>query len=312
VKRVLVVGYSQTGQLDRVLDAVSQPLNALEDVELVRAAIVPLKPYPFPWSLMTFFDQFPEAVALQPTEIAPLPVSGRFDLVILGYQPWFLSPSIPTTSFLKSPQARSLLQDTPLITLVGCRNMWGQAHLDMAQLLAPLGAKWIDNVVLQDQGGAIETFITTPRWLLSGQKDACCGLSAAGIADQEIARSARFGRAIGQALQTQPLPLSASILQGLGAVKAQASLLQSEKIGKRSFRLWGRLLRALGPQGAWARKPVLVLYIVFLVLMIVTVVPISMALRRLLAPFNHAALTQLETDFEQPSGSDSRREKEFL
>lgn len=311
-KRVLVIGYSQTGQLDRVLDAFSQPLVAASEIDVVRASIRPAQPYPFPWSFMTFFDQFPEAVNLDTIALEPMAIEGSFDLVILGYQPWFLSPSLPTTSFLKSPQAAELLRDTALITLVACRNMWGQAHLDMATLLQPLGVHWIDNVVLQDQGGAFETFITTPLWLLTGKKQAGFGLSPAGIAEQDIASANRFGRAIVQAFNENPAPLRQSVLGGLGAVKAHASLLQSEKIGKRSFRIWGKWLRSLGPQGAWQRKPVLVLYSIFLIMMIVTVVPITMILRKLLSRFRRTTLQNLEASFEQPSGSDRTREKTFL
>lgn len=101
------------------------------------------------------------------------------------------------------------------------------------------------------------------------------------------------------------------LLSGLQAVKADSSLIQSEKVGYRSFRIWGKLLRKVGKPGAAARKPVLVVYLIFLILMIVTVVPVNMLLKRLLAPLLFKKQTQLQKHYELPSGSGIERMDEF-
>ena len=68
----------------------------------------PRKPYPFPWPILRFFDTFPETIHLDPPELEPFALPpGRFDLVILGYQVWFLSPSGPTAAFLKDAGAKA-------------------------------------------------------------------------------------------------------------------------------------------------------------------------------------------------------------
>jgi hypothetical protein len=90
---------------------------------------------------------------------------------------------------------------------------------------------------------------------------------------------------------------------GLGAVKVNTAILASEKAGRRSFQAWGALLRWLGPQGSWQRKPVLLLYIVFLVLLILIVVPASFALRWLLKPLLRQRLAEAEARYSWPSGS---------
>ncbi|AZR80918.1 dialkylrecorsinol condensing enzyme [Thiomicrospira sp. S5] len=310
-KKILILGYSQTGQLNAVLDAIEQPLSNSDAVTVSRRALSPKQPYPFPWSFFQFFDIFPECVYLDAPDNQPLDLDESYDLVILGYQPWFLSPSLPTTAFLKSEQGQAILKDTPVITVIGCRNMWGQAHLKVKALLAAAGAKLIDNVVLTDQGSSLATFITTPVWLLTGRKSGVLNLPDAGIAPDEIRQACRFGYAIRQTLETQDVITDAPMLTGLEAVKADASLLQSEKIGARSFHIWGKLLRAIGPSGSRQRKPVLVIYILFLVLMIITVVPLTMLLRKLFKPLLKNRLDQLETDFEAPSGSGSERLKDF-
>jgi hypothetical protein len=44
-------------------------------------------------------------------------VNKKFDLIIFGYQVWYLTPSIPIISFLKSGFAENILKDTPVVTV---------------------------------------------------------------------------------------------------------------------------------------------------------------------------------------------------
>lgn len=97
------------------------------------------------------------------------------------------------------------------------------------------------------------------------------------------------------------------LLAGLGAVQADARLHVSEKAGTRSFYLWGLLLMAAGRPGAWKRKPLLALYVVFLCALIVTVVPVSLALLSLLRPSLKTRQTKMTAQFERPSGSATDR-----
>src|SRR5204863_9194288 len=139
-------------------------------------------PYPFPWPLLRFFDAMPEAVLLDPPPLEPLAVrpDEHFDLVVLAYQVWFLSPSGPVTAFLKSESGKRLLRGRPVVTVIACRNMWLIAQETVKRLIHEAGGRLVDNVVFTDQGGTLATFITTPRWLLTGRRNAFWGLPAAG------------------------------------------------------------------------------------------------------------------------------------
>lgn len=312
MKRVLVVHFSQTGQLRRVAESLCAPLGEAGDVELHWLALAPQKPYPFPWPILDFFDQFPEAVHGVPPALAPFALpAGRFDLVILAYTVWFLSPAPPMTAFLKSAEGRALLKDTPVVTLIACRNMWLQAQDDVRRLLAEAGARHSDNIVLTDSGSSLATFITTPRWMLTGKSDPFMGFPAAGIRPEEIAAASRFGRALLVALRAGDLDGRRPVLTGLKASTADERLIASERIGRRSFFIWGLLVKALGPPGAPQRKPVLLVYIAFLVAMIVTVVPVTMLLRALLRPLVARKLASLKHHYESPSGSGAERMAEF-
>lgn len=63
-----------------------------------------------------------------------------------------------------------MLKDTPVITLIGCRNMWLMAQEKVKKLLAESEAKLIGNVVKVDQSNDWASFITTPLWMLTGKK----------------------------------------------------------------------------------------------------------------------------------------------
>ncbi len=109
MKRVLVVYYSQTGQLRRLAESVCAPLAASADITVDWCELKPREPYPFPWPFMRFFDQFPETVHLDPPALQPLavPADARYDLVILAYTVWFLSPAPPVNAFLQSADGRA-------------------------------------------------------------------------------------------------------------------------------------------------------------------------------------------------------------
>lgn len=306
--RILVLYYSQTGQLTRAVRSMLRPLAGRADVEIVWQGLEPVEPFPFPWGFMRFFDTFPECVHLDPPPIRPVDFrpGERFDLVILAYQVWFLSPSLPVTAFLQSQGAR-VLRDTPVITFIACRNMWLSAHEKVRKMLAALGARHVDNVVLTDQGPAWATFITTPRWVLTGKKNGFWGIfPPAGVSDNDIAGAARFGRALADAL-SQVESASGPLLTGLGAVKVNPGYIAGEKIAHRSFMLWGGLLRAIGRPGKPLRRAVLVVYIVFLVTMILTVMPVSIVVRALLRPLLRKRLDAEVARLEAPSGSSTER-----
>src|SRR5579863_9793249 len=172
-RRVLVVHYSSpSGQLSDVIRNFSAPLTESGDIESHEWVLRPRKPYPFPWPILRFFDTFPETIYLDPPELelSGLPVGARFDLVILGYQVWFLSPSGPTVAFLKSPEAQAVLKDTPVVTVIACRDMWLMAQERVKEFLAAAQAKLVGNVVLIDEGGSIGSLLATPIWMMTGKR----------------------------------------------------------------------------------------------------------------------------------------------
>lgn len=312
-RRVLVLHYSQTGQLTEAVRSMVSPLEGSPGIEVVWENIQPKKPYPFPWPFFAFFSVFPESVHMVAPEMKPVSFKPdeRFDLVILAYQVWFLSPSLPVTGFLKSDAAR-VLRGKPVITLIVCRNMWLNAQEKMKRLLSEAGARLIDNVALVDPGPPLTTFVTTPRWLLTGKKDGFWGIfPPAGVSKKDITGAARFGRAIAEALTKGEGPINGPLLTGLGAVKVNPSYIGSEKIAHRSFYVWGKLLLALTPRQGGFRKALTMVYVVFLLMMIITVVPLGVVVRMALGRVFRKRLAEQVARLEGPSGSSSERMAQY-
>lgn len=303
-----MLNYSQTGQLSEISRRIVEPLQQDKNISVHIEVLRPLKPYPFPWKFFSFLDAFPESAHLVAPPLQPLSLNGdeNFDLVILPYQVWFLAPSLPVTAFLKHPLAKKLLAGKPVVTVIACRNMWMMAQEKMKTMLDACGARLLDNVVLTDSAPTLTTLLTTPLWLLSGQRK-WFGLPPAGVDAENIRAASRFGFALRDALRHNQELGTAPLLGGLGAVVADPHLLVSEKAGTRSFYVWGKLLRAAGQPGQWRRRPLLILYVVFLIALILTIVPLSLLVQKLLRPFLRRQFASIKQKFETPSGSGMER-----
>jgi len=309
VKRVLVLLYSQSGQLAEIVRRIVEPLQNDPAISVHVEELRLKHPYPFPWSFFRFLDVFPESAHLVPPLLQPLKLSGdeEFDLIILPYQVWFLAPSLPITAFLKHPIARKLLAGKPVVTVIACRNMWLLAQEKMKNLLRDVEARLLDNVVLVDRSPTLATLLTTPLWMLTGNRQLIKALPPAGVDAATIRHTYRFGMALRSALARNEECGDTPMLTGLGAVDSDPNLLFSEKAGTRSFFMWGKLLMAIGKQGEMRRRPFLIMYLIFLVILILTVVPLSLFVQMLLRPLMRRRFMALKQQFDAPSGSGTER-----
>ncbi len=300
-KKILILYYSQSGQLQKVLENIIKPLKRCNNVQCFVREIKPRPFYPYPWSLASFLNVFPESVCLDGCEVEPI-AADDYDLIILGYTVWFLSPAIPITGFLKSPQAREIFRNKPVVTVIACRDMWLVAQEKMKLLLTNLQARLLDNVVLTDQGKSLYPFITTPRWMLTGKKDAFWFFPKAGVAEEEITSSSRFGQRLCTALNNDAEQKNAPMLTKLGAVNVNGKLIATERIAHRSFQIWSKIIKKAGAPNSRRRNMALAVYTVFLVIMVLTIVPLNMIIRKIIYPFRKRIIDETITYYEQPSG----------
>ena len=272
---ILVLYFTQTGQLKQILQSVLGGSEEFVDTEYVE--IKPLQPFPFPWTAATFFDAMPETVLHQPRAIAPLPphlFQKNYDLVVLGYQPWFLNPSQPISALLQSDGAK-LLGGKKVLTVVGSRNMWLHAQETIKEYLIGLQATLVGNIVLTDSNPNLISLLTVIRWSFSGQKEAKGLLPAAGVQAIDIQRAARFGAIIYRHLHEDNLIDLHRALMAAGSVKLKPGLVILEQRGIRNFRKWAKYISEKGGPGAQERLPRVKLFKNLLLTAIFILSPIS-------------------------------------
>ncbi|HEY1164328.1 MAG TPA: hypothetical protein VGE90_04155 [Chitinophaga sp.] len=274
-QKILVIYYSQTGQLKRIADVIAAPLQ--QQADIVYEEIIPVQPFPFPWSKQAFFDSMPETVQGRPRAIQALKVDPRdhFDLVILAFQPWFLSPSQPVAAFLQSQEAARLLKGKNVITLIGARNMWLNALETVKKYLYQIGAHLVGNIAMVDTAPNLVSVITIVRWLLKGKKEATRFLPPAGVQEKDIQAAARFADPIGKALQQGNYQQVHQQLLELDAVTLKPNLVLLENRGIKAFRFWSAYISAKGGPGAPERQPRLFMYRTLLLVGIVALSPLT-------------------------------------
>lgn len=274
-KRVLVLYYSQSGQLRDILDNILYDIQ--HKVEVEYALIEPVKPFPFPWTSDTFFDAMPECIELVPSAVKPISpevMNAQYDLVLFGWQPWFLSPAQPVTSFLKSEYA-SLLKDKPVITVIGSRNMWLNGQEQVKLMLNNIGAQLVGNIVLTDSNPNLISVLTIAHWAFTGQKAAYGIMPEAGVQSADIKNAQRFGMQIYKHLEQDRLNVLQKELLLQGAIHLKPGLVILEKRGIKNFRKFAKYIRHKGGAGDPNRRSRVKLFQWLLTVIIFILSPIS-------------------------------------
>lgn len=267
-KQVLLLSYTQTGQQNAILDHYLAPFRAHEQVELTVHQIEPETPYPFPWQLDKFLDVFPESHRQVPCELKPFPatlLSKKYDLILLSYQVWYLTPSIPVNSFMLSDAAKLLFKDTPVVTLVSCRNMWFMAQEKMKAHLNKLGAELVGHIALTDRAWNHISLVTILYWMQTGRKDAKWGIfPKPGVSQKDIESSSKFAHPIISSLLSGDFQDLQGKLVHLGAVPIRPMLIFVDKRGNFIFSKWSKIILSKGEAGATSRKPYIRLFYYYL------------------------------------------------
>ncbi|HEY0274047.1 MAG TPA: hypothetical protein VGC22_12730 [Chitinophaga sp.] len=274
--KILVIYFTQTGQLKTIIDSVLSPIQG--QVDITYEQLESETPWQFPWDKQTFYDTMPETVQGTPRGIKPLQIDPdtHFDLVILAYQPWFLSPSQPTAAFLQSPAAARLLRGKPVVTLMGCRNMWLNAQEKVKGYLQQAGARLVGNIVLVDTSSNLVSLMTVLRWLFKGKKEATTFLPPAGVQPREVAAASRFGPIIGAAAASRQFDDLQDKLMAAQAISLKPNLVVLENRGIRAFRFWARFISEKGGPGAPERQGRVRMYRSLLLVGIFVLTPITL------------------------------------
>jgi hypothetical protein len=285
-------------------------------VVITTVALEPTPPYPFPWKALEFVDVFPESLMLTPCRLQLMDERLEtidFDLVIQGYQVWYLSPSIPVTTFLQSDVARNVLAGKPVVTVIGCRNMWLLAQEKVKKLLAGQNARLVGNIVLTDQAPNLVGVLTIATWMLTGKKKRFFPfLPKPGIDSVDIAAAERFGAPLMAALKNGRYDQLQQRLNALGACEVNPNLILFEHRISKIFNVWARFIRRKGHPGDRQRRPRLRLFLAYLLTAILLLAPVAALvttmlgilqrdkLERAVAYYRGCSLNSNPTDIRQP------------
>jgi hypothetical protein len=192
--------------------------------------------------------------------------AGGFDtaadeLVILAYQVWYLAPSLPIRSLLKTHP--EVVRGRTVVSLIACRNMWYSAAIEASGLLRSAGARRVDVVAATDTRGSSTTLVTTLRWLLTGKRAPFLWFGRAGVGDDELTRVAAVGQCIAE---SRPCPQDAApIVPALAAADVLAG---------KVFRRWGATVRSMRRFGSAAHAASLITFVLSLGIAIVIGLPL--------------------------------------
>jgi hypothetical protein len=246
MKNVLVIYYSQSGQLESIARNIAKPLLNSDEISVAFHEIQLENPFPFPWNNEAFFGAFPESFLQIPTALKPVPkeiLDKKYDLILLNYQVWYLSPSIPINSFFKSHEAKVLLSNTPVVTISGSRNMWFMAQEKIKVLLKQNNAFLKGNIALVDRVGNLISVITIVEWMFSGIKKKYLGIfPLPGVSEKDIDESSKFGTIILSGLQKNNLDDLQDKLVENDAVRVSPYLVRVDKTGNKIFDKWSRFI----------------------------------------------------------------------
>src|SRR5450432_3327048 len=250
--KVLAVFYSQSGQLEEILDHFTQPMIASGAiVEKVR--ISPETAYPFPWTGKSFFSVMPDCVLQVPGKLHPFHFrETSYDLIILGYQAWFLSPSIPFNTLLFDPAFRQLARNTSVITITGARNMWLSAMEKIKPVLRAMEAKLVGNIALVDRHHNFVSFVTIFYWMFKAKKERLFNIfPVPGVSEADILNTKNLGLTSLPYLESVNWQGFQEEMVKQGAVLVKYALMFVESKARKIFKVWAGIISKRKKKDAW-------------------------------------------------------------
>jgi len=169
-KSALVVYYSHTGQLKEIVKNFVKNWSSVWNVDFME---INTDEYKFPITWHQMFDAMPESVLGLPCKISyPKYDYSSYDLVILGFQPWFMHPSIPFNSFTGTEDFKAAVKNKPVYIITDCRNSRRNAIQIIEEKVVDSGGYIKGGCIFwDDSSGNLIGAFTLLKWLFSGKKN---------------------------------------------------------------------------------------------------------------------------------------------
>ncbi len=206
--RVLLLYYSYTGQSKKVLDAAGEVFRE-RGYEVAEAPIEFTDPrYAERFSRFPMRKVWPEFLGMLPAQMLRRTGeirtrdevrTGDFDLICIGSPTWWRTVSMPLRSFLKSQEARNLLDGKRFAVFAVCRRYWRENLAGVRKLAEKKGGRYVDGIYFTYPGRQAPSMLSLTSYLGSGEyKNRYLGvkLPPTNISDQQIEESRRFASRI--------------------------------------------------------------------------------------------------------------------
>ncbi|MCH9667523.1 MAG: flavodoxin family protein [Actinomycetia bacterium] len=206
--RVLLLYYSYTGQSRKVLEAAGEVFRE-RGYDVTEAPIEFTDPrYAERFSRFPMRKVWPDFLGMLPAQTlqrtgdirTPDAVrTGDYDLICIGSPTWWRTVSMPLRSFLKSHEARNLLDGKRFAVFAVCRRYWRENLTGVRKLAEKKGGRYVDGIHFTYPGGQLPSMLSLTSYLGSGEyKDRYLGvrLPPTNINDEQIEESRRFAARI--------------------------------------------------------------------------------------------------------------------
>lgn len=284
MKHILVISYSQSGQLTDLLSNLVSTIN--EEIEIV--SVQPKTNFSFPWISHDFFNAMPETVLEKEIELNEIAFKrDTYDLIILGYQPWFLSPSLPTTALLKNDHFKRIMNNTPIVTVIGARNMWLNSQESVKQLIKDADGVLVGNIPFIDRNPNLLSAVSILHWMLTGKKEKKYGIfPLPGISEKDILEASLFGNIIQKSLDENRFEDLQKEVLLTNRVNINTNILFIEGRAKKLFKIWANQITKKGST-ARKRKTWVNFFKYYLIIALFMVAPIVLVVYNILIrPFS--------------------------
>ncbi|MDH2134233.1 hypothetical protein N5J77_24165 [Sphingobium yanoikuyae] len=255
-KRVLAIYFSNSGDTKHALDRFLSPIENFGH-DIVCREIVCEKKFPYPWKGYDFFNVLPETISGIAPELSNHTelCAEDFDMIVLAWQVWFLSPSLPMQAFMNSTSPESF-RDRRVISIISCRQMWYAAYIDVARSIARTGAIFGDNLIVRHRG-KLASFVTTPYALLTGKDRKLAFLERGGQRPDDLVNLEEAGRRVAYSSDQWGRRSSVTLLDDLVSRGDSISGLVTERLGRGFMRIWASVAITIGGPSSKARAPVM-------------------------------------------------------
>jgi hypothetical protein len=243
--KVLAISFSQTGQASAIVDLFIAPFTGWD---IDRVEIKMEKSFPFPWPMADFIAAMPDSVSEKAEKIQPINYKHtQYDIVIIGYQPWFLSPSIPASSLLQDAGFLSRIKGAWVAEIIGARNMWVNAHKSIASRIISAGGLHAGFIPFCDKAPNLVSAYTIVQWMTTGRKEKTLGiLPAPGVPPSDMQKASHWGSIFRKGYETDNRALFQAEACKQNGIFLPQLIYFIEQKGKKIFKLWASIINKLG------------------------------------------------------------------